>query len=47
VDPFDPADQPDPQEPVRVPLISEDSAAQANAVADVSDELGTDDEEEA
>lgn len=46
IDAFDPADQPDPEEPPRPPLPSEVIAAQANAVADVSDATGTADEVE-
>lgn len=47
VPPFDPADQPDPQvEKVRGATDAEAAAASENAVADVSDQTGTMDEEE-
>lgn len=44
--PFDPADQPDPEHGVRVPTSDEAAAASANAVKDMSNEVGTADEVE-
>lgn len=47
VPPFDPTDQPDPElDSARVPNSDEVAAASANAVQDMSTEVGTADEEE-